>query len=56
MRSTSSRDGTTRSQTPVIAIADVHVLDEAHDDAGAAEVLDQVEHRVIVQAALDDGS
>ena len=40
--------------TPVIAVADVHVLDEAHDDAGAAEVLDQVEHGVIVQAALDD--
>ena len=37
----------------MIAVADVHVLDEAHDDARAAEVLDQIERRVIVEAALD---
>src|SRR4029453_17931538 len=41
-------------EAPVIAIADVHVLDEAHDDPGAAEALDQIEHRVVVESALDD--
>ena len=40
---------------PVVAVADVHVFDEAHDDAGAAETLHQIEHRVIVHAALHDG-
>ena len=39
----------------MIARADVHVFDEAHDDAGAAEMRQQVEQRVIVDAALDDG-
>jgi hypothetical protein len=34
----------------VIARADIHVLDEPHDDAGAAEVRDQVEQGVIVHA------
>src|SRR2546430_10485736 len=40
---------------PVVAVADVHVLDETHDHAGAAEVLHQLEHRVIVHAALHHG-
>ena len=40
---------------PVIARADVHVFDEAHDDAGAAEMRQQIEQRVIVDAALHDG-
>ena len=38
------REGTTSVGLPVVAVADVHVFDEAHDDAGAAEVLHQVEH------------
>ena len=54
-RAASSRDGTTILRAPVIAIADVHELDEAHDHGRAAEVLDQIERRVIVHAALDDG-
>src|ERR1700733_809523 len=29
---------------PVVAVADVHVLDEAHDHIRAAEVLDEIEH------------
>ena len=47
------RDGTTSLALPAVAVADIHVFDEAHDDAGAAEALDQIEHRVIVDAALD---
>src|ERR1700681_139611 len=39
---------------PVIAVADIHVLNKAHDNAGGAKVLDQIEHLVIVDAALDD--
>jgi len=38
----------------VIARAHVHVLDEAHDDPGPTEMLDQVQHRVIIESALDD--
>ena len=55
MRAASSRDGTTSVGLPVVARADVHVFDEAHDDAGAAEMRQQVEQRVIVDAALHDG-
>src|SRR5262245_34390850 len=40
---------------PAVHRADVHVFDEAHDDARAPEALDEVEHRVIVPATLDDG-
>ena len=40
---------------PAVHRADVHVLDEPHDDARAAEALDEIEHRVIVLATLDDG-
>ena len=36
-------------------MADVHVLDEADGRAGAAEVAGEVENRVLVQAAADDG-
>jgi len=39
----------------VIAVTDVHVLDEAHDHARTAEVLDQIEHGVIVHTTLHDG-
>ncbi len=35
-------------------MSDVHVLDEAHGRAGAAEVAGQVEHGVLVHAAADD--
>jgi hypothetical protein len=38
----------------VIAVAHVHILDEAHDHAAAAEAVDQIEYRVIVDSALDD--
>src|SRR3984957_17588044 len=40
---------------PLIAIADVHELDEPHDHRRAAEAFDQVERRVVVQAPFDDG-
>jgi len=39
----------------VIARPHVHVFDEAHDDAGAAEVGQQVHQRVVIDAALYDG-
>src|SRR5213079_666368 len=42
-------------RAPLVAVADVHVLDETHDHAGAAEAFHQLEHRVIVHAALHDG-
>src|SRR5207253_685877 len=42
-------------RAPVVAVADVHVLDEAHGHPGAAEALHQIERRVIVHAALHDG-
>ena len=38
-----------------IAIADVHELDEAHDNRHAAKALDQIERGMIVDAALDHG-
>src|SRR5690606_29556546 len=37
---------------PVIAIADIHVLDETHNDPGTAKSLHEIEHGVIVDAAL----
>src|SRR6185437_6815298 len=37
---------------PVVAVADVHVLDEADYYAGAAEALYQIEHRMIVDTPL----
>src|SRR6185437_11278989 len=40
---------------PVVAVAYVHVLDEAHDDVGAAKALDQIQHPLIVDPALYDG-
>ncbi len=40
---------------PIVAIAHVHELDEAHDHGRAAEAFDQIERGVIVQAAFDDG-
>ena len=55
MRAASSRDGTTSSGPPLVAIAHVHELDETHDHRRAAEAFDEIERRVIVQAALDDG-
>ena len=42
-------------RVPVIARADIHVLDESHDDAGAAKAFQQIEQGVIVHAALHDG-
>src|SRR5579875_3748251 len=39
---------------PMVAVAHVHIFDESHDDAGAAEALQEVENRVVVHAALDD--
>ena len=39
---------------PVIAGADVHVLDESHHDGGAAESVYQLKHGVVVDAALHD--
>src|SRR5690606_22238607 len=42
------------ARLPAVDGADVHVLDEAHDDTAAAEVLDEVENRMIVPTALDD--
>src|SRR5260370_17839728 len=42
-------------RAPMVAVADVHVLDETHDYAGAAEALHQLEHRVIGHPALHDG-
>ena len=39
---------------PVVAVADVHVLDEAHHDARAAEVAREVERLAVVDAALHD--
>src|ERR1700734_170481 len=40
---------------PVVAISDVHELDEAHDHGGATEAFDEIERGVIIQAPLDDG-
>src|SRR6202790_1932386 len=40
---------------PLIAVADVHELDEAYDHGRAAEALDEIQRRVVVQAAFDDG-
>src|SRR5580658_7336254 len=40
-------------RAPGIAIADIHELYEAHDHGLAAEILQEIEHRVIVHAALD---
>jgi hypothetical protein len=39
---------------PAVGRADVHVLDEAHDVAAAAEASREVDDRVLVDAALDD--
>src|SRR5207248_7162914 len=39
---------------PAVAVADVHVLDEAHDVAAATEVAGHRHHAVLVDAALDD--
>ncbi len=55
MRAASSREGTTMSGPPVIAVAHVHEFDEAHDHGRAAKMLHQIERGVIVHAALDDG-
>src|SRR6478672_9033284 len=41
-------------QAPAVGGADVHELDEAQDDAGAAEVLGHVQHRTVVHVALYD--
>jgi hypothetical protein len=38
----------------MIAVADIHVFDEAYDDAGAAKAFDEIEHAMVVHAALDD--
>ena len=38
---------------PLVAVADVHVFDEAHRDVGAAEALDQRDRAFVVDAALD---
>ena len=40
---------------PLIAVADVHEFDETHDHGRAAKTFDEIERRVIVHAALDDG-
>jgi hypothetical protein len=47
-------DSPQRSRIRASSSFDVHVLDETHDDARAAEALDELEQRVIVLAALDD--
>ncbi len=39
----------------MVAVADVHVFDEAHDDAAAAEALQQIKNGVVVHAPLYDG-
>jgi hypothetical protein len=41
--------------TPGIAVAHVHEFDEAHDHGASAEVVHQVEHGVVVHAALHHG-
>src|SRR6202051_3772997 len=40
---------------PLIAVADVHELDEPYDYGRSAEALDEIQRRVIVQASFDDG-
>src|SRR5882724_3334552 len=40
---------------PLVAVADVHELDESYDDRRPAEALDEIQRRVVVQASLDDG-
>jgi len=41
-------------QRPSIAISDVHVLDQADDDASAAKVLEQFQEGVVIDATLND--
>src|SRR4029453_13080263 len=42
-------------ELPAVGGADVHVLDEAHDQAALVRVAGQVDQPVVVDAALDDG-
>ena len=39
---------------PAIAIAYVHVFDQPHDMSAAAEVLQHIQHRMIIHTALHD--
>ncbi len=40
---------------PLVAVTYVHVLDETHDHSRSAEVANEVDRRLIVDASLDDG-
>jgi hypothetical protein len=48
LRRRSSLDGTTCAGSQALRVADIHVFDQSHRDAGAAEALEQVEHGMVV--------
>src|SRR5215475_1202635 len=41
-------------RAPLVAIANIHILDESNDDAGPTEALHQINRSVIVQTTLHD--